>query len=225
MKILHVINTAYTGGAEMHLLGLVRELVCRDVDVSVAFLRTGLLDGRSVLGDFEALGVRVYALRANSRYGLSFLGDLWRVVRREQPDVLHTRLLRADTAPECWRRSVGRVGWLVSLRNVYGEYWSGRATLPICRVAWRTADRVIAISRAVRDWLIGPMRTASRRVRVIYYGLDLDEVDRRRAGRRPGPGAIGSVARLERRKNHECLVRAMPHVLRRHPQAGSPLRA
>lgn len=220
MKVLHVINTAYTGGAEIHLLGLVRELVRRDVDVSVAFLRTGLLDGRLVLGDFEALGVHVYSLGANSRYGLRFLGDLRRLVRRERPDVLHTHLPRADIAGMLAAvggpRGMARV---VSLHNIYGKYWSGRATLPLCRVAWRMADGVIAISRAVRDWLIGPMRTASHRVRVIYYGLDLREVDRRRAGRRPGPGAIGSVARLERRKNHECLVRAMPHVLRRHPQA------
>ena len=138
MKVLHVINTAYTGGAEMHLLGLVRELVRRDVDVSVAFLRTGLLDGRSVLGDFEALGVRVYALGANSRYGLSFLGDLRRVVRREQPDVLHTHLPRADIAGMLAAvggpRGMARV---VSLHNIYGEYWSGRAILPLCRVAWR----------------------------------------------------------------------------------------
>ena len=220
MKVLHVINTAYTGGAEVHLLGLVRELVRRDVDVSVAFLRTGLFDGRSVLGDFEALGVRVYALGANSRYGLSFVAALWRVIRREQPDVLHTHLPRADIAGML--AAVGGPRWMarvVSLHNIYGQYWAGRAILPLCRVAWRMADGVIAISRAVREWLIGPMGTPSRRVRVIHYGLDLGEVDRRRAGRRPRAGAIGSVARLERRKNHECLVRAMPYVLRRHPQA------
>ena len=98
MKVLHLINTLSTGGAEMHLLTLCRYLKRQNVEIVVACLREHVKDSRSLRLDFEEEAIRVINLQADSRYDSLFLGRIARVLREERPDILHTHLPRADFA-------------------------------------------------------------------------------------------------------------------------------
>src|SRR5437667_11091998 len=98
MKVLHLINTLSTGGAEMHLLTLCRYLKRQNVEIVVACLREHVKDSRSLRLDFEEEDIRVINLRADSRYDSLFLGKVARVLREERPDILQTHLPSADLA-------------------------------------------------------------------------------------------------------------------------------
>lgn len=221
VKVLHLINTLSAGGAELHLLSLCRELRRRDVDVSVACLREQVRDSRSLRRDFEAEGIPVADLRAASRYDWRFPSRLLALLRQERPNILHTHLPRADFAGVLARQLRPTLRWVSSVHNIHSGSWSARWVLPLFGPIWRRSDGLIAISHAVKRWLVGAYGVPSQKITVIHYGIRTDAFAAENRGH-DGPGAravIGSLARLEPRKGHETLVRAMPMILGERPDA------
>lgn len=94
------------------------------------------------------------------------------------------------------------------------------------RRVFRRADQVVSVSRFTADEVVRRFGVPAERVHVIHPGVDLDVY-------RPGEPAEGfrerygiaknkvlaTVARVIERKGHDMVVRAMPRVLERHPDA------
>lgn len=223
MRVFHLINTLSAGGAELHLLTLVRLQRAAGFDVTVACLREHVRGSRSLASDFEALGVPVVRLAGQRRLGLRFLPALVAALRRTQPEVLHSHLPRADFAALLARRAVRVPVWVSSVHDVYSRSWSGRWSLPLFDRVWRAPDRVVAISGGVRDWLVRRGLPADR-ITVIHYGIRpgtfaRPTADLRAAWGLAGRPVVGSIGRLEPRKGHDLLIRAMAVVRRARPDA------
>ena len=223
MKVLHLINTLSTGGAEMHLLTLCRYLKRQNVEIVVACLREHVKDSRSLRLDFEQEDIRVINLQADSRYDSLFLGKIARLLRAERPDILHTHLPRADFAGAFARVFHPGLVWVCSVHAIYSEDWSGRWSLPLFNLLWRRADVMLCISHAVRDWLVG-RGVPPDKARVIHYGIEPEKFSESRVNLREQWGlndhaVIGSIGRLESRKGHDLLIQAMPELCKRVPSA------
>jgi glycosyltransferase involved in cell wall biosynthesis len=224
MKVLHLINTFSAGGAELHLLTLCRYLKRGGMDVVVAYLREQVKDSRSLRPDFEKEGIRTVNLHADSRYNCSCLVRLVGLLKTEQPDILHTHLPRADCAGGIARLLSPSVLWVSSVHNIHSKSWSGKWALPLCDVLWRRADAVIAISHAVKDWLVQERNISAAQVTVIHYGIEplrftQPYAEQSHTAHPTGQAVIGSIGRLEPRKGHTCLIRAMPAILQQVPEA------
>jgi glycosyltransferase involved in cell wall biosynthesis len=224
VKILHLISTLSAGGAELHLLTLCRYLKRHGVELVVACLREQVKGSRLLRPDFEKENIRVVNLQADSRYDWRFLGRLARLLKVERPHILHTHLPRADLAGAFGYLLYHSVAWVSSVHAIYSVDWSGRWTLPLCNFVWRRADRVIAISHAVKDWLAEERGVPPDRLTVIQYGIEPERfarpnVDLRKTWGLGGQAVVGSVGRLELGKGHDCLISAMPAVLERVPNA------
>ncbi|GBC84981.1 GDP-mannose-dependent alpha-(1-6)-phosphatidylinositol monomannoside mannosyltransferase [bacterium HR11] len=222
MNVLHVINTLSAGGAELHLLTLCRYLKQAGVEVVVAYLKEGR-GSRPLQCDFEAAGIPVFNLRGD---GVRFVRPwlrLRRLLKQEKPDILHTHLPRADLLGFLACRSGFSGSWVCSVHGIYANHWRGRRALPLFGPVWRRADRIIAISKAVREWLVQGFGLPPEKVQVVYYGIELERwvspaQDLRSAWGLEGRLLIGSVGRLEPVKGHDLLIRAMPAVVREFPQ-------
>jgi glycosyltransferase involved in cell wall biosynthesis len=218
MKIVHVINTLAVGGAELHLLTLVRHLNQLGVENVVICLRDKDRDGRPLTPDFERENVKVINVRAYSRWNVMFPMRVYRAVKREQPDVLHTHLPRPHIAGYFAKWMSRSTPWVASVHNVYGNSWSGDWTLPLFSRVWKKPDQVIAISKAVKDWLVESRGIPEEKISVVYYGIEqsafADGNGQTVASAGPnGQVVIGSIGRLEHRKGHDILIRAMPEVV------------
>jgi len=223
MKVLHLINTLSTGGAEMHLLTLCRYLKRQNLQIVVVCLREHVKDSRSLRADFEQEDIRVINLQADSRYDSLFLNRIARVLREERPDILHTHLPRADFAGAFARIVHPGLIWVCSVHAIYSEDWSGRWSLPIFNFLWRRADVMLCISHAVRDWLVG-RGVSPDKARVIHYGIEPEKFFRPKVNLRELWGlnnnaVIGSMGRLEPRKGHDVLIQAMSELCLRVPNA------
>ena len=223
MKVLHLINTLSTGGAEMHLLTLCRYLKRQNVEIVVVCLREHVKDSRSLRLDFEEEAIRVINLQADSRYDSLFLGRIARVLREERPDILHTHLPRADFAGAFARVFHPGLVWVCSVHAIYSEDWSGRWSLPLFNLLWRRADVMVCISHAVREWLVG-RGVPPDKARVIHYGIEPAKFSEPRVNLREQWGlndnaVVGSIGRLEPRKGHDLLIQAMPELCMRVPSA------
>jgi glycosyltransferase involved in cell wall biosynthesis len=221
MKVLHLVKTLTTGGAELHLLTLSRELVRRGVDVVVATIRDDAAWGtRHLDADFLAAGCRLERLPSGIIPVLDQGKAFRNLLQRERPDLVHTHLPRADVLGAWFCERSPRVPVVASVHDIYSKaQWRGKWALPLVRSAWRRSDALIAISHEVKAWLVRSTGVRSEKIRVIHYGIDV-EAFAATARDRDGNGAhrprvIGSIGRLEPRKGHEALIRALPAIRQR----------
>jgi glycosyltransferase involved in cell wall biosynthesis len=173
------------------------------------------------MGDrFEAEGIPVLHPPRRTPLTAWLLG----LLRKERPDVLHTHLARCDFSGGIARTLGPSVPWVCSVHDLYHRSWRKAHLIPFVGLLWKRAEALIAISQAVRDWLVGERGVRSDRVTVIPYGLDPEPFERPSRDLRAewglqGRPVIGAMGRFEPRKGHETLVRCMPAVLSRRPDA------
>lgn len=224
MHVLHVCNSIMAGGAELHLLTLCRGLAAHGLRQTVAYLHDRPVS-RSLRKEFEAAGIATEKIPANGRYNVTFPFAVDALVRTLRPDLLHTHLPRADLAGGFVKLRHRDLPWVVSVHNIYtARSWTGSAALPLLDVVWRKADTLIAISHAVRDWLIRERGIPSDRVRIVHYGIDpapflAPHPDARvRWGLPDGPVAA-AIGRLTPHKGFGTLIDAWQQVRARLPEA------
>jgi glycosyltransferase involved in cell wall biosynthesis len=221
-KVLHLINTLSAGGAELHLLTLCRHLKRLGVETAVAYLKEGR-GSRPLRPDFEAAGIPVFYLGGEGVDLVRPWLRLRRLLKQEKPNILHTHLPRADLLGFLTHLSGFSGLWVCSVHDIHSKSWRGRWALPLFGQVWSQANRVIAISEAVKDWLVQNYGLLPERVHVIYYGIGPEQWfpparDLRSAWGLEGKPLVGSIGRLEPRKGHDILIRAMPSVVQQFPQ-------
>jgi glycosyltransferase involved in cell wall biosynthesis len=203
-------------------LTLCRQLKRQNVEIVVVCLREQVKDSRSLREDFENEGIRVINLRTYSHCNLLFLGKVAQVLRLERPDILHTHLPRADLAGAIAKFFNPGLTWVCSAHAIYSVDWSGRWSLPLLDILWRRADVMLCISRAVQDWLVG-RGLPTEKTWVVHYGIDTQKFSEplnaklREHWGLSDKTVIGSIGRLERGKNHECLIMALPKICKDVP--------
>jgi glycosyltransferase involved in cell wall biosynthesis len=201
-------------------LTLCRHLARQGIEPVVACLREQVKGSRSLRADFESAGIRVVNLHADHRYDLRFVPAMAGLIRRERPVLLHTHLPRADLAGAFRRFFDSPLPWVCSVHDIHDQSWAGKWTLPLFNRIWRKADRVVAISHAVKDWLVRARGVPGEKVRVIHYGIEAEKFAGPQAQRRGADGfVVGTIGRLEPRKGHECLIRAMAKLTPDFPDA------
>lgn len=220
IKILYVINSLGSGGAERHLLLLAGEMVRRGYSVCVAVLRNAPSGGAKNLEDeFRQAGSEVVYLK---KYGLWDIGrwlSLIKLVGRLRPEIIHSHLPRADLSAAVVKRVHPKIAWISTVHDSYkkGTY-SGYWIFPIIGWNWRKADRFVAVSHTVKDWIVQTLRIEPEKITVVYHGIDvsMQRFEEKADNREP---RVGCLARFEQRKGLQVLVQAMPKICEKFPQA------
>jgi len=182
--------------------------------------------------EIEAAGIRHIPLHSSTR-GMALTDDLraavelWRVLRREKPDILHTH----NPKPGFYGRIIGRLsGTPVVINTVHGLYASpdspaGKRALVYLleALAARFSDAELVQSSEdlalIKKWRIAPRS----RVDLLGNGIDLSKFrppveDAEREQIRAGLGldpnqiAVGAVGRLVAEKGFPELFEAVPQL-------------
>lgn len=214
-SVLHVITTVARGGAENHLVDLIRGQVQAGWTVRVAFLKS---DGeRYWQGPLEAMGVQTTDLGLE-RYGqLAPIGRLHQLLKKADPAIVHAHMPPAELYTRLALLGLSRRPLIISKHcdiafmrgplDGFGERWCAAR-----------ASRVIAISGAVARYFEArwPQRLRSR-IQTVHYGLDASPYDavttretsalRREWNAGPADFLIGTVARLTSQKALDVMIR------------------
>ena len=200
MKIITVLRSLKSGGAERHALQLMRGLRARGHEALYAGPMRGWL-GQAV----RAEGFGGIDLPFSGLYDLPSMLRLARHARRERADLIHGHLTRG-----AWY-----AGWaarLAGLPNVATAH-SDNAGKHFGR-----ADRIIAVSQAVADFLCrcgyepGRIRMVHHGIADIAAGLPLRASTRRSLGVDDDTPCLLMVARIVAAKGHDTALRALARL-------------
>lgn len=235
IKIVRVIARLNVGGPAIHVILLTHGL---NPDKFESVLVSGVEAPEE--GDMHHLAdekcVKPFIIpnlgrELNPWRDINTLWQLYRLIRRERPDIVHTHTAKAGT--------VGRVAALLAgvpviIHTFHGHVlhgYFGKLKTAFFRGVERflaaRSSKVIAVSEKVRQDLLQYRVGDEDKVIKIPLGLELepfrhpapDARQRLRSEWRlpEGAFAIGMIARMVPIKRHEDLFRAIPAVIEKHP--------
>lgn len=241
MRVVVLDHTAQLGGAELALLRTCRALDPQRVAVTVVLFADGPLvgalreagvtvhvlplDPRIAATDRAAAGRSVAGAARSAAATLPFVGRLARLLRRLDPEVVHTTSLKADLiglpAAALARRPLV---WHVHDR-ISEDYLPGPVAHVLRTVARRGPRHVVVNSRATAATLLPLPRGWT----LAYPGLAPEQVASDPAARvAPAQPVIGLVGRISPTKGQVEFVEAAALLADRYPGAtfrivGAPL--
>lgn len=216
VRIIHVVDGFGTGGIEEGIRKLLSGLDPRTFEQIVCTVAPyPETDSRT--------GNRVISLGRSCAGRRLLVGKLKRVFNRERPDIVHSRNWGAIEAIVAARmagvRAVVHSEHGLELSTYRRQPWRRNVIRQIC-FAW--ADRVFAVSQALKAYYRQQLWIAENRMGVIPNGVDTEKycpcegtrlTARQKLGAGPDTLVIGTVGRLDPVKDHGTLFRAVDLVL------------
>jgi glycosyltransferase involved in cell wall biosynthesis len=221
VRVLHIHKITGVGGSERHLLTLLPALRERGVDARFVGLDVEGSDALRFYRELEAAGVPGRHVRCTVDVNPRMAADVIRAVRDEAPDLLHTHLVHGDVYGTIASRALGIP--FVSTRHNDDRYLLGPFRF-VDRAFASGTSRIVAISHAVRRFLVETAGLPPERIEMIHYGLDdppeaPSELTPGDAGVPPGAPLLLAVGRLTEQKDHATTLRALASLRKRRPEA------
>lgn len=224
VAVLHFASEPVRGGAEEHMLTLLKRLDrARYRPLLAAHPR--LLE---LMPDRPA-DVGPYPVELRGPRDLAGARRLVRVLRDERVAIVHSHMFQASrlASPLAWLAGVRTTVETPHIREHWRKGWI-KGSFAIDRLVGRFVTRYIAVSEANAEYLINQKRLPRRKVTVVRNGIALERFDpaqvapprlRESLGLAPEAPVVLVAARLEPQKGHRVLLDAWPAVLGVFPRA------
>jgi glycosyltransferase involved in cell wall biosynthesis len=178
--------------------------------------------GGQVVADLRRRGVDVRFLRRRFKYDPLAWWPLFRALRRERVDVLHTHAF----GPNAWGSLIGRwAGIPVVIAHEHNWAFTGRALRPVIdrELIARCADAMIVVSEDARRRMIEVERIPSDRLELLPNGVEALPPGDGRAlrgdlGIRRGDPVVGTVCIIRSEKALDVLVGAAARLTEHFPR-------
>ena len=211
VRVLHLVPVFAVGGMEVGLTKLVN-------GIDPATVQGGICSFTPV-GDFKDRlrpGVPLFELRRRSGNDPRLVTQLYRLLKRERPDIVHTHAW----GTLCEGYLAARLARIP--RIVHGEHGTmetRRRNIGIQRFVWRRVDQVLSVSERLADRMAREVGFPRTRIRTIRNGVDLTRwatgnraATRARLRADPAEVLVLAVGRLVAVKNHANLLAAVAKV-------------
>ncbi len=216
MKIVHLAKMTGVSGMEKHLLSLLPGLRAHGIDASLLVLTERNRPMDTYLASMRQLGVPAESIMIGADIDPGLIGRLTHRFRESRYDAVHTHLIHADLYGilAAKRAGIRRIFMTGHNDDRFRRRWPVRL---LQGWLWRQVAGGIAISRALRDFVIRYEFAPPERVHVVHYGYDPrpdpNESQARDALCRelnltPQAPIVGSMCRLIEQKGLTHAIRA-----------------
>ena len=220
IKIIHVIPNLESGGAQRHLLDVLRFSDKTKFKHQVVVIKkAGFL-----LEDFQKADLDVVVLDKKFKADLGIFFKIYQIIKKEKPALVMTHLfgghlygrLAAKLAHNC---KITAVEDVVHYEEPGFKIFLKRSLLgPL-------VDGMIAMSQEVKDWIVQKEKIDPKKIQVVHNGFERDRFINTVAKREEASAAakrdkeiiIGTVALLKKQKGLSYLIKAFAEVKQKFP--------
>ena len=223
MRILLVVNGTDFGGTEINVSRIAVTLRKRGHHVCVLSLKRLGPVGRQI----AQTGIAVCSLEMGESVALRGVVRgtvvLAQWLRREEVDVIHSFLPRATVMSRIANRLSGaRRPHIANEEST--DFRRPRLVQMLNRRTAGLSERIVTVSAAVRDVLVGRDGLPSEKIVAVPTGVDLEAIDQQRETDirtelrlAPSSEVLCAIGRLTRVKGHVYLIRALARLARDVP--------
>lgn len=222
MKVLHVINSLYTGGAERLLVDSLPLYASNGIDADL-FLLAGA-DAPFLKELRRSFNGNIYLSKANSLYSVKQLTEISNCIKMGHYDIIHGHLFPVLY----WLSMLKKLG-KINAKLVFTEH--NTENRRINSVLFRQFDKPIyksfnaitAITPQVKNVLIRKLNIPSNKIHVIYNGIDLRRFDRVEKTLQDNNKPLSKqiitiiqVSRFTEQKDQDTLIKALSKLDKRY---------
>ncbi|AGX06512.1 glycosyltransferase group 1 family protein [Bacillus sp. NRRL B-14911] len=218
MKILHLISGGETGGSKNHLLSLLSHLKSEDILL-------GVFQEGKLAQEARELGIPLVFFNQKSRYDLSILSRIKKVIKDEGITIVHTHGPRANLFAYMVRKMIP-FKWVTTIHSNPEQDFikggiKGRVFTAINMNVIRKIDHFFAVSERFKSMITG-FGIPAGKITTIYNGISFDKelknnLTRGDLGLSEEEFAVIMVARLHPIKGHTVVFDAFQSLLKKRP--------
>lgn len=214
MRVLHIISTLSSGGAEKMLIDIVREMKNQDIQCEVIVLtRKGDFFGNKL----SKLGIPVHYSKAKKVYSIKNILFIRNIVKKNQYDCIHTHLF----APQIFTVLAlifnnYNYTLVTTEHSTHNRRRDNKLFYMLDRLMYEKYDNIIAISEGTKSNLNEYLPQTKEKTVVIENGIQLEEYENATPlllenldnSLKNNEKIILMVASMRNQKDHETLIRA-----------------
>lgn len=218
LRIMHLLYSLDIGGSETVGSEIARYMQSNGhSNMVVALEHDGVLSA-----ELNARGIETRAIERADKGMFESMKDVWDLVSEFRPDVIHTHHMYT-----LFYTVAGAFRFRVPIVHTEHEFWTldtrnGRLYMPFLG---RFCGVITAVNDSTRHFMRDSLKLQQNKLVTVLNGIDLNRynsqtsLERRDIGLEAGDKVASIVARLDKVKNHEMLLRAWSLVTEKVPVA------
>jgi len=225
-RVIHIIGGGEFGGAEDHIIHLLRELRQEGVESEVVCFYD------STFAKFlREQGVTVEVLNYG-RFDIRLLFGLIKILKDKKPDIVHTHGVKANFFGRIAAKKAGISSIVTTVHSILKYDYEHPIAYRLAKIlensTRKSTDYFIAISNNIKDQLIEEGVTPSK-IQIIYHGIDTNKFAPKedgnaqalaeQCGKTAHTFLIGAIGRLQTVKGFNYFIEACAQLHNKHPNS------
>lgn len=223
IRVLQIIGKPSHGGVESVVLNWYHAIDRTKIQFDF------VVDGYDLCyldSDIPLLGGKVFHTEKYSKNLFKVMWDLYRIVRRERPDIVHCHM---STLTSIYLLPAMLAGAKVRIAHSHGTGSKGEGLRYFLKLILRPtaslfASKLVACSRVAGKWMFGETRQKLHEVEIINNAINLDKFKfnpEQRSSLRTkynldGKLVLGHVGRFSREKNQIFILEIFENILKKN---------
>ncbi|MDD5173491.1 MAG: glycosyltransferase [Candidatus Omnitrophica bacterium] len=216
IRIMHILYSFDIGGLENNIVNLINRMDRGRFSHSICIFS----DRMAALQKIEIKDVKVFIVKRKFANDPTLIFRLARLLRNEHPDIVGTYNWGAiEGIPAARLAGVKRVVHSEHGFDLEEIYRKKLRRIFVRRFLLKKCDKIIAVSRLIKRWLMETVKIAEDRIVYVPNGCDLKifypgkDMERRRSlGIEDRDIVIGSVGGLKEIKGYDLLIAAFTKI-------------
>lgn len=215
MKILHLIGGKEIAGSKNHLISLLDQSHRDEIYL-------GVFEKGEIYDEAVKCGIKVYEFNQKSRYDLSIVTKIKRLIKNETIDIVHTHGPRANLYGYIVSKIASFV-WVTTVHSDPRVDFMGRGLLgwgftKINLHVLKKVNHYFAISKRFKDILVH-IGVIEEKITTVYNGIMFDELPasqltRQDLGLDDGDFVMTTIGRLHPIKGHKYLIASLDRLIK-----------